>query len=316
MINYYEILELKPNAEPEAIKESIDIKKEYCFQKLKIQENDLKYELMIEQLNQAQEILLDSIKRIEYNRALKKETKKSLLNEKLCQSQNEIYKAFNQINESLEQSSKQKIDLNHQILSLQQQLETSDRNNYCSDYNNDRCLEREYQNQYEYKSYYRTDWQIIEANLEPDLFLESDLPEQIETNIEVVLVEQSYEEQLEQYVVENYNKHPASFSINTIEVSTTNESIEASRNGNINNIIFEITPRGNYWIYSWEGFHYLIPKDQPKINPFQLDIVQIIFDCENYQENYSRLELIKPVKVSALSGEQWQLDKRGIIRFL
>ncbi len=233
------------------------------------------------------------------------------LQEELDEFRQENRDRFNTIQQSLEK-------LSQQIINLNQNSETSDRENYSSckyTNNSDRyigCFDRDINNNYSSRDYL----QVSEVNSEHNLFSESDRVDQDKQYIETVATEQTYAEKLELYVVENYNNNPSSFSINTIEVSTTNESIEASRNGNTNNIIFEITPRGNYWIYSWEGFHYLIPKDKPKINPFQINIVQIIFDCENYQENYSKLELIKPVKVSPLSGEQWQLHERGIIRFL
>jgi hypothetical protein len=227
------------------------------------------------------------------------------LQEKLDKFRQESSEKFNIIQQSLEK-------LSQQIINLNQKSETSDRENFYSGYHYTASGDRDPNNNY----YSSERLQISEVNSEHNLFTESDRVDRDKSRIESASTEQTYADQIEQYVVENYNKAPSSFSINTIDVSTTNESIEASRNGDTNNISFEITPRGNYWIYSWKGFHYLIPKDKPKINPFQLEICQIIFDCENYQENYSGLQLIKPVKVSPLSGEQWQLHERGIIRFL
>lgn len=63
----------------------------------------------------------------------------------------------------------------------------------------------------------------------------------------------------------------------------------------------------NYW---------LVPKEEIKINFLTYKELQKLFDCDDYQENYSSFILAKPAKVSAILEQiHWQLEERGKIRF-
>ena len=119
--------------------------------------------------------------------------------------------------------------------------------------------------------------------------------------------------------VATYNKNPDSFSTEATEVSETEQSIEARRLGTSQPAIFEKARRGkgNYWILIQSGFSYLVPKANIKINEYNYETVETLFECQGYQSGYSSdFTLVKPAIVSPiLSGEKWQLVELGVLQF-
>lgn len=120
--------------------------------------------------------------------------------------------------------------------------------------------------------------------------------------------------------VETYNKNPDSFLKEVTEVSETEESIEARRLGTSQTAIFEKARRGkgNYGILIREGFNYLVPKANIKINEYNYETVETLFECQGYQSGYSNdFKLVKPAIVSPISsGEKWKLIELGVLQFL
>jgi hypothetical protein len=122
----------------------------------------------------------------------------------------------------------------------------------------------------------------------------------------------------EEELLKCYNEEPQIFSEKGVEVvSETEDSINQRRLGT-SKAILEKNRRGNYWILTENGCHYLVPRVNFKINEYNSDGVQALFICCDYQASISRnFQLVKPAKVSIITGlEKWQLEVHGILQFL
>ncbi|MBD2199437.1 MULTISPECIES: hypothetical protein [Calothrix] len=130
-------------------------------------------------------------------------------------------------------------------------------------------------------------------------------------------------------LVNDYNQNPNLFTslYSVIEVRESEESI--NRVFFINNEpkiqLVKLHP-GHYWIVVAENISYLFPKFNIIITQENLDIVQDIFECQNYHDNHSHpFTLIQPGKLSPLfpedtdsvltSVDRWILLERGVLRF-
>ena len=113
-----------------------------------------------------------------------------------------------------------------------------------------------------------------------------------------------------------YQQNPRLLSRNAIQVSEADQSIDQRRLGGGQGAILQKARRGNYWILNEGGIDYVVPKNNIKINEYNLNTVANLFECQGYRPEYSGFQLIKPAKVSAISkGETWQLVERGILQF-
>ena len=113
-----------------------------------------------------------------------------------------------------------------------------------------------------------------------------------------------------------YQQNPRLLSRNAIEVRETEQSIDQRRLGGGQGAILQKTRRGKYWILNEGGIDYVVPKNNIKINEYNLNTVANLFECQGYRSGYSGFQLIKPARVSVISrGEVWQLVERGILQF-
>ena len=113
-----------------------------------------------------------------------------------------------------------------------------------------------------------------------------------------------------------YQQNYRSLLKNAIQVSETDESIVQRRLGGAQGVIIQKVPRGNYCVLQEGGFDYIFPKNNIKINQYNLDMVANLFECQGYRSGYSGFQLIKPARVSAISrGEGWQVVERGVLQF-
>lgn len=115
-----------------------------------------------------------------------------------------------------------------------------------------------------------------------------------------------------------YNHNPNSLLNSAIEVSETKDSINQRRLGAKNAVILEQVRRGrgNYWIVTKEGKEYLVPKGNFKIDEYNYETVQALFDCQNYQPRHSRdFKLIQPAQVTTVAQKMWQIIEKGILQF-
>ncbi|PSB04291.1 hypothetical protein C7B64_04790 [Merismopedia glauca CCAP 1448/3] len=79
--------------------------------------------------------------------------------------------------------------------------------------------------------------------------------------------------------------------------------------------ILENKRGGSYWIIKEDSIDYMLPKQNLKINEYNYSTVEVLFECRNYDANYSDYKLVKPARVQMVSGGTWQLQERGIIEF-
>ncbi|BAY26365.1 hypothetical protein NIES2100_61790 [Calothrix sp. NIES-2100] len=130
-------------------------------------------------------------------------------------------------------------------------------------------------------------------------------------------------------LVNDYNQKRNLFAsiYSVIEVRESEESINREFFIKTENKIQLVQVRlGHYWIVTAEPTIYLFPKLNIIINRETLEIVQPLFECQNYQDEHSHtFTLIKPAKVSPLfpgqngilltSVERWILVERGVLGF-
>ncbi|WP_219884524.1 hypothetical protein [Merismopedia glauca] len=116
-------------------------------------------------------------------------------------------------------------------------------------------------------------------------------------------------------LVDIYNHNPRSLSGKAIEVGETEESINNRRLSGNQLAILENKRGGSYWIIKEDSIDYMLPKQNLKINEYNYSTVEVLFECRNYDANYSDYKLVKPARVQMVSGGTWQLQERGIIEF-
>ena len=114
---------------------------------------------------------------------------------------------------------------------------------------------------------------------------------------------------------DNYYRDARSSSL--IEVSPTEESLANRRMGGSEPIVLENKRRGSYEVYLDENYHCLVPSQNFRINQNNYKSVEDLFECQNYDPNYSdSYTVILPAVVYPLTGGQtWQLQQRGVLRF-
>ncbi len=116
-------------------------------------------------------------------------------------------------------------------------------------------------------------------------------------------------------MVEKYNQNPAKLS-SDIEVLETTESIENRRLGVSQRPVLEQVRRnqGNYLVINFEEIHYLVPKAKLRVTEHIFSTLNILFDCHNYRDDYTKFTLNKPAEVTK-SGDNWELKEKGILNF-
>ncbi|GCA82565.1 hypothetical protein MiHa_00516 [Microcystis aeruginosa NIES-2522] len=109
----------------------------------------------------------------------------------------------------------------------------------------------------------------------------------------------------------------SSSSHSPIEVSPTEESLANREMGGNDPIVLENKRRGLYEVYLDGNYHCLVPSQYFRISPHNYKSVEHLFDCQNYDPNYSdSYTVIRPAVVYPLAGGQtWQLQLRGILEF-
>ena len=109
----------------------------------------------------------------------------------------------------------------------------------------------------------------------------------------------------------------SSSSSSSIEVSPTEESLANRLRGNSEPIVLESKRRGIYGVYLDGNYHCLVPSQYFRINQNNYKSVEDLFECQNYDPNYSdSYTVIRPAVVYPLAdGKTWQLQLRGILEF-
>jgi hypothetical protein len=111
--------------------------------------------------------------------------------------------------------------------------------------------------------------------------------------------------------------HSDSRPSSLIEVYPTEESLANRLRGSREPTILENKRRGIYGVYLDGNYHCLVPSQNFRINQNNYKSVEDLFECQNYDPNYSdSYTVIRPAVVYPLAGGQaWQLQQRGVLRF-
>jgi hypothetical protein len=100
------------------------------------------------------------------------------------------------------------------------------------------------------------------------------------------------------------------------KVSVTEESFGYS---NQSSIVFTEARNGNYLVIATEDVNksWLLPRAKLRINEFEYQTVQSLFDCRGYQLGaVNKFIAKKPAIVSlAINGQDWKLEQKGILEF-
>ncbi|MDJ0662345.1 MAG: hypothetical protein QNJ42_23090 [Crocosphaera sp.] len=115
--------------------------------------------------------------------------------------------------------------------------------------------------------------------------------------------------------INNYSS--SSVPSNGVAVSETKRSQEDRRLGKSKAVILEKNRRGNYLVYTEGNYEYLVPSENLRINEFNYKTFEVLFEINNFNASSSTDFHIKhPAVVSSISsGEQWELQQRGVLQF-
>lgn len=119
----------------------------------------------------------------------------------------------------------------------------------------------------------------------------------------------------EEELIDIYNTAPNLLLKQAIRVSISQENISSTVKDNI--LLME-SYNGNYYIIGREDQTYwLLPKNKIKINPYNINTVQSLFECQNYQQGREQEFILqKPGRVSILAnGQEWILEEKGVLDF-
>jgi hypothetical protein len=123
-----------------------------------------------------------------------------------------------------------------------------------------------------------------------------------------------------QAIISDYYHNPREFTTKyQVKVANiTKDCINANRGSEEKNIILEETNRGNYWIFNFEDYNYLVPVEGKYINQHSYTTTSTIFEGHNYTPDYQKIQLIKPAVVSIdlnTNPQTWRLQQQGELAF-
>ena len=72
--------------------------------------------------------------------------------------------------------------------------------------------------------------------------------------------------------------------------------------------------RGGYWVLSHDRQQIVVPSADIKVNEYNLDTTEAIFDCINFNASYRKIRLIQPAIVEMVSGS-YQVVSKGRLEF-
>ncbi|XHR83756.1 MAG: hypothetical protein ACFKPT_05230 [Gloeotrichia echinulata GP01] len=126
-----------------------------------------------------------------------------------------------------------------------------------------------------------------------------------------------YPPQSESDLIDRFNSNPKALSQNPIEVSETSESIDNRRLGYNKPVAVEKVGRnkGIAWVINIDSVDYLVPKPKLKINEYDYETIESLFNCKNYQSGQSKeFSVVKAAKLVS-QGETWELSEKGELSF-
>ena len=141
------------------------------------------------------------------------------------------------------------------------------------------------------------------------------LPEQEQPSLEVTKLPQVQQEIASEYY-HNLTQFATKYQVKTANV--TKDSINYNRGNEEKIVILEETHRGNYWIFSYDEYIYLVPAEDKYINQHSYTIASTIFEGHNYTPDYQKIQLLKPAIVSidtTTNPQTWRLQQQGKLAF-
>jgi hypothetical protein len=124
-----------------------------------------------------------------------------------------------------------------------------------------------------------------------------------------------------QEIISNYYHNPKEFA-SKYQVKITNitkDSINSNRGSEEKTVVLEENNRGNYWIFNFGDYHYLVPVEDKYINQHSYTTTSTIFEGHNYTPDYQKIQLVKPAIVSIepnTNPQTWRLQQQGELVFL
>jgi uncharacterized coiled-coil protein SlyX len=120
-------------------------------------------------------------------------------------------------------------------------------------------------------------------------------------------------------LISEYNQSIDDISSSLSEVGN-NVSIESEAfarlwDGDDSNLTFKSDRKGNYLIVRRGGYSYLVPNKQRKIISQIYTTTKALYNCEGYNEQYQKFELIKPALVAEDAIDRWRLTQKGVLEF-
>ena len=117
-----------------------------------------------------------------------------------------------------------------------------------------------------------------------------------------------------------YNDNPKLLEKNAIKVLETANSINRKRVGVSQIVVLEKATKSNYWVVydNTDKTCWLFFKNDMRISEYRYQDIQALFECYDYQPDYSRFKLVKPAKLISLATEErkWIIEELGIIEFI
>ena len=117
-----------------------------------------------------------------------------------------------------------------------------------------------------------------------------------------------------------YNNNPKLLEKNAIKVLETANSINRKRAGVSQRIVLEKATKSNCWVVydNTDKTCWLFFKNNMRISEYRYQDIQALFECYDYQPDYSSFKLLKPAKLISLATEEqkWIVEELGIIKFI
>jgi hypothetical protein len=117
-------------------------------------------------------------------------------------------------------------------------------------------------------------------------------------------------------IMEVYNSNQfTNISQRATTISETVSSIENRRQGNNEEVVLEINPKGYYWLYiTRDKLFYVMPIKYLTINQTTVSSLRVIFAYQGKET--SKFKLVKPARVVMIEKTRtWELIEKGIIEF-
>ncbi len=120
--------------------------------------------------------------------------------------------------------------------------------------------------------------------------------------------------------LDGYNNNPQLLEKEAIKVLETTNSINRNRAGISQQIVLEVATKSNYWVvYDNKNNNcWLFFKNSMRISEYRYQTLKYLFDCYDYQPDYSSFVLLKPTKLISLATEdrKWIVEELGILKFI